>query len=328
MNGAEKFAAGRAAPPANSADAIRGLKPFVPPTEYPPSPNAGGGEWTPGRGTKTLRQDISRWYDNAGGLDPAVESAQKSLGARQAADAATEKAAPWSLENAMGLTPKNPFLGWDPKGLDLEIPTTVRERDDPLNGENMGQYAGYSYANMPKTGKGPRISLNPHAPGRQHTLEHERSHALYMGALQKMQSTNPAGTRATSPLATESSNGRLPSEAAYLTRATEIDVRLAGIKRIYAHFTGELVDTPEKAEKALQWYGENYRQADEDKKDRPRFGGWSGSKDFLLDGQDGIQEDDYFASREWLSLPPEKRKQVLQRMTEVVSNGRPSAPTA
>lgn len=51
----------------------------------------------------------------------------------------------------------------------------------------------------------------------------------------------------------------------YLSTPAEVDARLAAIKRLYAKNTGILVDTPEKAEEAINWYRSKGSMRDNDR---------------------------------------------------------------
>jgi hypothetical protein len=116
---------------ADPVDDIRKLK-------FPPTPAWGGN----GPSTKTLREDISRFYEPAGGIDRAIEAA--NLAMQQTDD---------------------PFRKWDTRNLDVQVPVVMAPLDPRVN----GQYS-------PKTR---RITLNSDSVPTQNSIEHERSHAAF-----------------------------------------------------------------------------------------------------------------------------------------------------
>jgi len=189
-----------------AGDAVRALR-------FPPTPTWG----RTGPSTKTLREDISRWYEPAGGIDKAIAGAREAM---QQVDA--------------------PFYPWDPRQLDREFPViTERQPVQYQNGSTTPPLGMYHSS----TGV---ISLRPGIDKyRQNTIEHERSHAVFgtHGTGQGMsdQETRFLGSKPTN----------------YITSPDEVDVRLANIKRQYAYNTGRLVDSPEEAERALKWWGRN-----------------------------------------------------------------------
>lgn len=189
-----------------AGESIRYLK-------FPPTP-----AWGPsGPKTKTLRDDIARWYEPAGGIDKAIASARQAM---EQVDA--------------------PFLPWDTRGVDRPIPAV--SMDLPVQAwtgatkPSLGQYDE-------RTG---RVLLNSTlSKYKQNTLEHERSHGVF-GVNGTGQGISSEQTRFL---------GSAPTN--YITAPDEIDVRLANIKRQYAYNTGRIVDTPEEAERAIKWWGRN-----------------------------------------------------------------------
>lgn len=183
--------------------------------------------------TKTLRQDISRWYSQAGGLDAAVRSAREAMASRDGGTAMQE------------------FPVWDEAALDREIPVAIVD-ESPYYGEY-----------KPKSGtvEMPRTSLlDPF--GRQQTLEHERSHGVFGGDFQTpgyMDSFTPPRDTASD----------MAKWKAYAVQPDELDVRLAMIKRIYAYNTGRVVTTPSEAEQAMRWYIQNFPDLPPDHPDSP-----------------------------------------------------------
>lgn len=82
----------------------------------------------------------------------------------------------------------------------------------------------------------------------------------------------------------------------YLLNPAETDVRLAEIKRQYAHQTGTLVETPEQAQDAWKWYQQNQDKL---------------SPDMTLEPEQFELYD---------SLPEEQKTQLFHRMPELVQN--------
>ncbi len=220
----------------------------------PPSP-----EWGDrGPGTDTLRQDIRRWYQPAGGLGIATFLANLAA------------------EN-------NGSQPFDPNGMDEEIPVQMANIDRRYRGWwSPGSNAIVLSDKM----------LADHS-GRQSVLEHERTHGLF----------KTGSTESVDPVARYSKNAHVPEWAAYTKSPSEIDARLAQIKRRYAYHTGQIVDTPGEAIRALKWYGRNHDSMDPE------------SPDFDAELKN--------TAGEYLMMPKDKREKVLKRMTEVVDAGRP-----
>lgn len=180
---------------------------------FPPTP-----AWGPtGPRTQTLRQDIARWYEPAGGIDKAVSSARQAM---EQVDA--------------------PFLPWDTRGLDRPIPVVLEESPTQTwTGSKKPPLGVYDQ-------RAGRVILNPAIDKyKQNTLEHERSHGVF-GVHGTGQGISREETRFLDSAPTN-----------YITSPDEIDVRLANIKRQYAYNTGRIVDSPEEAERALKWWGRN-----------------------------------------------------------------------
>ena len=131
---------------------------------------------------------------------------------------------------------------WNPDDLRRKMPVTFADTGKP---SDLGTYD-------PNNGK---ILLQPRFQteemdrkgrfGRQMLVEHERSH----GAL--------GVPRQDEPLAKGAGAFDRPEFGDYVMRPSEMRVRLAQIKRRYAHATGKIVDSPEEANKALLWYMDN-----------------------------------------------------------------------
>lgn len=232
--------------PDSEGDKIRKLM-------FPPAPAWGDR----GPRTRTLRDDISRWYEKVpGGLDAAVEQAQEAIR-------------------------DNGGRPWNPAGIDALSPVIVKAVDKGLGYHN------------PRTGEvAISDSLLADHRLRQSVLEHERSHRLF-------------GTPAENgPILPGRARWLTQGSAEYVTKPTEIDVRIADIKRKYAHATGRLVNSPEEAEKAIMWFGRNFESLPQE-------------------GPDASGKADKEVAAEYITLPPPERERLLRRMMEVVSNDRP-----
>lgn len=228
------------------SDIIRKLK-------FPPAPAWGDR----GPRTKTLREDIARWYENVpGGLDEAVYQAQAAVRS-------------------------NGGRGWNPADLDAPSPVVLKELD-----------RGLGYHN-PVTDELALTSKFLSAPfQRQLVLEHERSHRLY---------GEPPDDSTVLPGKAQWLNSE--SGAQYVTKPSEIEVRVADMKRKYAHATGRLVDSPEEARRAIMWYGRNF-------------------ENMPSEGPDATKSGKNIA-REYLSLPEDEQQRLFQRMMEVVQANSP-----
>jgi hypothetical protein len=248
---------------ADPAERIRALV-------LPPSPP--WGERLPK--TKTLRQDIERWYANAGGLNRAVELARQAQAERAKDDT----------------MPEFPF--WEPEMLDKEFTVTaVGGFDDAAV---PGSTRAVFYPRRQTIAIGPEVAGGT-APGSQASLEHERGHGVFGGDYK-----NAAYLDAL--IAARDDAGVMPRWRSYVTKPAEMDVRLAQVKRLYAHATGRIVDTPEEAQRALDWYIRNYETIPQDTPSSPAL---------------TRPEDAIFYN----SLPAQKKQKALRRMTEVVSSG-------
>lgn len=169
---------------------------------------------------------------------------------------------------------------WNPADLDAPSPVIVKELDRGL---------GYHNSRTDELALSNQFLTDPFQ--RQTVLEHERSHRLY-GEPPDDSSVLPGPARWLN-----SDTG-----ARYVTKPSESEVRLADMKRKYAFFTGQLVDSPEEAERAIKWYGRNFESMPDAGPDAAR----SGKR----------------IAGEYLSLPDEERQKLFLRMMEVVRNQR------
>lgn len=116
------------------------------------------------------------------------------------------------------------------------------------------------------------------------TLAHERTHVV---------ADDDSGA---DPLAVNNDFLKVYGDNYYPLMPTEISTRGAEIGRLYSLYKGVPVNTHEDAREALHWFIQNQDQI---------------KKDGHLPLADKIDAETY------LKLPPEKKLQVLQRMTEV-----------
>jgi len=242
----------------------------------------------------TPGSQIKRWYTKVGGLQNAVDKAQA----------------------AMKADPDPEFKEWDPARLDEPIRIKYAEHlnDKNVNGSYAWQGIGTDNLNFegndPLTDgaterRAPFIEISdhyrehPHA-GAQETLEHELSHHVTTGRPGKDTPLlpSPDGVYA---------NDRYEN---YALSPSEVDVRLAVIKRMYAHHKGVLVETPEQARDALMWYVENHKNIDPNSPDNP---------DERLRA-DGTQGSLMPSVKLYLGLPGQMQKKILKRMPKVVNN--------
>jgi hypothetical protein len=157
------------------------------------------------------------------------------------------------------------------------------------------------------------------SPSQQVVLEHELSHGAYGGTRSSGSINGKRGPGAGTPAdSTARWQGVPPRDAAgnpnedyvgqttkryspeaqehyaYASTPTEMDPRLAEIKRSYAASTGRLVNSPEEAERAWKWWQKKI------KKDHRNTGGWG---------------NDLF---ERINSDPVERAAALRRMQEIV----------
>ena len=258
---------------ADAAEDIRKLRKIQTPENSPPMPGEGGGWVVPS-------EHLERWYSKAGGHQRAVNLAQLSQAERVLRGKETGE--------------KSPFPTWRADNLDDRVP--VQYVDHPG-----GRRAEYHVRNT--LSDTPKIlvdkDLMGDAPGAMNTLEHELlGHHVHMDPSFR----DDRSLRADGVPYTVEKMGDTPAarrQSLYLRSPSEVDARLGVIKRRYAYNTGEVVDTPEKAQEALEWFRDNWEPAE---------------------GSDDAHEQDHNAANEYLQFPDDVKKHVMQRMTEVVSN--------
>jgi hypothetical protein len=186
-----------------------------------------------------------------------------------------------AVAQAQAAVRENGGRPWNPAMLDEPSPAVFKELDRGL---------GYHNPRTDELALTRRFLSDPYQ--RQTVLEHERSHRLY---------GEPMDDASVLPGEAQWLNSE--SGAQYVTKPSEIEVRVADMKRKYAHATGRLVDSPEEARRAIIWYGKNF-------------------EDMPTEGPDASKSGKNIA-REYLSLPEEERERLFRRMMEVVQANSP-----
>lgn len=258
--------------------AANSLRP--PPTEPPPleGPSLIGGllGYKP---TATLGAQIGRWYDNSGGLKKAIAAAQESQSQRD-----------------LDVLTNDMWPKWNPD--DVTRRTATVEATDLPDGYD-GQWRP----------DGSVLLRNGPTRSPQSVLEHELGHNAYIRD-QTTAFIQAVGADATSDVPGQWSfpdehgwpDDKMPK---YLMDPAEVDVRLAEIKRRYAHHTGRLADSPEEAGKAWKWYRENQQH-------------------FQPGAAPGVERPGEYPTLEpeqfdfYDSLPDDSRQKLLHRMPELV----------
>ena len=242
--------------------------------------------------TTSLGEQVGRYYKNAGGLDKAVDAAQE----------AQENRDPKVLDGL--LWPK-----WGRGQMSMQVPVEVGSRDDEWKDSN-----GLHWLHPDNSHS---IWLNKDGTHKQSTLEHEASHAAYLPTYDALDSQIKASADSQAwPRPHRGDDGYVGSSMQnfrhYLTDPAEVDVRLAEVKRRYAHHTGNLVQTPEEARKAWDWWRSYSRNLD-----RPMN---EGSKSpFERPDEEPTMSREQFDFYD--DLPPQMKQQMLHRMPELVDRG-------
>jgi hypothetical protein len=263
--------------PAETSAKIRAAPQAAPPLEQPSLIGRLAG-YSP---TTTLGAQIGRWYETAGGLDKAIAAAQQSQQQRP----------PGVLSST--LWPK-----WTPQDVTQRRPAAVKTKP----AQEMGRAKGLWLADESE------VWLREEDAD-QATLEHELSHNAYSR-------DGSTVTRQSRPINWAHQNWDVPEGEdrqfeAYTLDPPEVDVRLAEIKRHYAHHTGRIVDSPEEAQRAWDWYRQwqrNFKPGIKPKIERP--------------GDNPTMHESQFELYD--SLPEAMRKQMLHRMPELVGPRRPA----
>lgn len=232
--------------------------------------------------TATLGEQVGRWYENSGGLNAAVQKAQESQ----------QKRDPKVLDGL--LWPK-----WKPEDVNKRAPVTTSDTD-PYYKE-----AGNDGWHDPNSGS---IWLRDGAPNKASVLGHELGHHVYARDADTVVRQQAAAEDGVSGWHMPHGGDKKSDYYRYTLEPAEVDVRLAEIKRHYAHHTGRLVDSPEEAQKAWDWwssYRRNFTPGVNEHIERPEDAPTLDMRTF----------DRYD------TLPPQMKQQMLHRMPELVQSG-------
>lgn len=250
--------------------------------DYDPRFNSEGESMRANTHTKqSLGEHIGRYYGNVpGGLDAAMESAARARVANNQAGALNRNI--WS---------QFPFEDVNRK----EIPVNIQTGVTATKG-NVG--LSYFYGDNLRD-RAIIVAQTNGSKFPQETLEHELSHSVFGTP------TPGADGLAYYPAAEsyiKSQDPKVRKHGKYMLGATEIDVRMAEIKRWYAAKTGRLADSPEESQKAWEmWHAEGLPA---DKEQDSPFGAYGPSY------KGGFYD----------SLPDNVKKEMQRRMMELVSN--------
>ena len=238
-------------------------QPAAPP-KLPEVPPKQIGDYTfSGDAPATLGQHIGRWYTNTGGLNTAINSAQQAQQNRN----------PKILH-------ENAWPKWQPSDVTQRtVPVRVGVDDpfasgtwSPADAAQGHQSAlvqvrpqlGYQQDANGKWNEVPKTDAQGNFIPLQATLEHELSHNSYIRDKDTRDAQRAAQNNPTENTAPDYRPNLGPESLAndegtrkYLLNPAETDVRLAEIKRRYAHHTGKLVETPAQAHEAWNWWREN-----------------------------------------------------------------------
>jgi hypothetical protein len=223
----------------------------------------------------TLGDQIGRWYEPAGGLGNAIKSAQTA-----------QKNRDGSVLDGL-LWPK-----WEPADVTQRTPASITisaPSQDQAGPE--GRWDSYPGSVWLKKG-----SAWPQQP----VLEHELGHNAYVRDTATLRSQEDATEKGAAGWNVPHGGTDRADFYRYALDPAEVDVRLAEIKRRYAFATGRLVDSPEEAQKAWDWWRSNYYESPPDKNDPER--------PTMTPGQFRIYDN----------LPGPMQRQMFHRMPELV----------
>jgi hypothetical protein len=150
--------------------------------------------------------------------------------------------------------------------------------------------------------------------GNQATLEHELGHNAYIRDAETGRRQRDAAGGAARNWVIPPGGDPWGDYDAYTLGPAEVDVRLAEIKRHYAHHTGRIVDSPGEAQRAWEWwranqslFQEHWRAGEtEDQVERP--------------GENPTLTPETFDLYD--SQPAHMKEQMLHRMPELVESRR------
>jgi len=230
----------------------------------------------PPRPSVSLRDVAAPWYGNApGGFDQAVSDSQEAMLAYPLANyayyggweaAAADRKFPLVLKdidaagrfntqrNRVEIHPATEVAGWGPTPvLEHEVThgLTLAHHHDELNRQYPDNPTPQDRARLFEAlaadgGGGDTFWNNS---GNEVDLDDTLLHLI-----NKKHSAGPDDARAH---VDEHLRNYIRPHADYLTEARELDPRIAEVRRHYAWNTGEGVRSPEEAEKAWKWFGDN-----------------------------------------------------------------------
>ena len=243
----------------------------------------------PSPGSHTPSENIGRWYENAGGFDNAVRAAQDAMQTRD------------NLQAAEPMPARSPVLcreRWPRWAADSVYRPVGEERfrpDDPHGARGLYDPARDAIRLKEGVRNGPAVR------------EHEHTHAYTMRGLTEGSGHSYAAPMRWANAGSELSRAGLHDFIEYIQEPREIDVRLAEIKRRYAHHTGDLVDSPAAAKQAWDW--------------------WRANQNVVYPDYDSPDKDDYPTMDDrqfehYDKLPDEVKELFYKRMPELVRSRR------
>jgi hypothetical protein len=182
-------------------------------------------------GSISPKSRLKRWYENTpGGFDGALADAVRATNARPPTGA---------INNFAGI---NPGMVNDP------VPVELKNSQ----GDDSGSYNARHGIILRE-----RADLSgPLRPNADRTLDHELTHHLTTtpGIFEPSDESVSKYAPKIDPKATKDRWADDPDYFRYSTTPTELDPRIAEIKRQYTYVTGRRVNTPEVAEDAINWW--------------------------------------------------------------------------
>ena len=250
----------------------------------------------------SLKEQIARYYGPAGGVEGALDKAQEA----QEQNPGNLNRKRWPLQTRSGVE-RDQLVGYGNRN-EGTVPDAKAYYQWPHN-------ASLGVKGLSPTHTAPGFNFINDAwddsfeknNDRQGSLEHELTHASILGG--------PDGRTLGIAEGIEENEGPFSEDREYTGKhaihnpsqyyneeqleyvmdPAEIDVRLAEVKRRYAQHTGIIVDTPEKAEQALKWWGDTHWDRKYEMREKD-----SGNHDL------------------WNMLTPDQKDEILYRMPELV----------
>lgn len=170
----------------------------------------------------SLGDQVGRWYANTGGLQAAVSASQKAQ----------------RVNDANKLLDRDIWPQVTPEAVSRQFPV---QYGTPHRAGVHGTF-NFDDNTVRTAGENPASYILDHELTHGATAADGRGKTVRAAGKDPSRSWNPAVSG---------------ERQEYLTDPTEVDARLADVKRRYAHYTGRLVDSPEEAKKAWEWWREN-----------------------------------------------------------------------